>query len=235
MSDVSQPVPPPVPDWTSSLPPSVPEPLSASRPTVASSFPEAPPYPPVAAPPVATRPATKSSGPGWWRGAIEWVVIIAVALIGAMLMRTFLVQAFFIPSESMVPTLEKGDRVLVNKLSYHLHAVHRGDIVVFTRPPGVDRQYKDLIKRVIGLPGDVVSGRDGHVYIDGRLLNEPYLPEGTVTQNMPTEKIPAGTYWVMGDNRTNSADSRVFGPIAKQTIVGRAFVIWWPLSRIGLL
>ena len=136
----------------------------------------------------------------------------------------------------MNPTLVQHDRVLVNKLSYHFHDVHRGDIVVFKRPPGEnDPQVKDLIKRVIGLPGDNVEGRDGEVLIDGRILHEPYVPRGVQTADFPSQKIPKDKYWVMGDNRGNSKDSRVFGPIAKSLIVGRAFIRVWPISSITLL
>ncbi|MDQ1373501.1 MAG: signal peptidase [Actinomycetota bacterium] len=172
------------------------------------------------------------------RGAIEWVVIIGAALLAAFLIKTFLIQAFFIPSESMVPQLKKGDRVLVNKLSYHLHDVHRGDIVVFERPPSepTDPQIKDLIKRVIGLPGETVSGdNSGHVLINGKRLNEPYLPKGVTTTGLQEYKIPPHHYWVMGDNRGNSKDSRYFSAIDDNLIVGRAFIRVWPVSSIGLL
>ncbi|MDQ1426832.1 MAG: signal peptidase [Acidimicrobiaceae bacterium] len=155
----------------------------------------------------------------------------------AIVVKTFLIQAFFIPSGSMEPTLKPGDRVLVNKLSYKLHDVHRGDIVVFKRPPSEadDPTIKDLIKRVIGLPGDRIEGRDGVVYINGQPLKEPYLPPGTTTASLPLQTVPAGQYFVMGDNRGNSKDSRFIGTIPKNLIVGRAFVRVWPLSGIGLL
>jgi signal peptidase I len=169
------------------------------------------------------------------RTALEWVLLIGAALVIALLIKTFLVQAFYIPSESMVPTLKVHDRVLVNKLSYKMHPIHRGDIVVFTKPPAETSDIKDLIKRVIGLPGDTVSGQNGHVYIDGRQLNEPYLPAGTVTDNFAPVKIPTGDVWVMGDNRPDSKDSRAFGPIRESSVVGRAFLRIWPLSRLGFL
>jgi signal peptidase I len=115
-----------------------------------------------------------------WTVALEWALLIASALIIALLIKTFLFQAFYIPSDSMVPTLKTNDRVIVNKLSYKLHPVHRGDIVVFTSPPNVDPSVKDLVKRVIGLPGETIEGRkDGHVYINGKELIEGYLPKGT--------------------------------------------------------
>jgi len=161
---------------------------------------------------------------------------VAAALITALLIKTFLLQAFYIPSDSMNPTLVQHDRVLVNKLSYHFHDIHRGDVVVFKRPPGEDDPtIKDLIKRVIGLPGETVEGRDGQVLINGRALHEPYVPKGVQTADFPAQKIPVDKYWVMGDNRGNSKDSRVFGPIAKNLIVGRAFIRVWPISKISLL
>jgi signal peptidase I len=170
------------------------------------------------------------------RSAVEWVVIVVAALVAALLIKTFLLQAFYIPSDSMNPTLVQRDRVLVNKLSYHFHDVHRGDIVVFERPPGeTDPKIKDLIKRVIGLPGDTVEGRDGAILIDGRILREPYVAKNSPMSDFPARAIPKGQYWVMGDNRGNSKDSRVFGPISKSLIVGRAFIRVWPISKITLL
>jgi len=170
------------------------------------------------------------------RTAVEWVVIVVAALLTALLIKTFLLQAFYIPSDSMVPTLVQHDRVLVNKLSYHFHDVHRGDIVVFERPQGeVDPKIKDLIKRVVALPGETVEGRNGQVLINGRALTEPYLPKGVQTSDFGAVQIPKGRYWVMGDNRGNSKDSRVFGPIPKGLIVGRAFIRVWPISSISLL
>jgi signal peptidase I len=173
------------------------------------------------------------------RSAVEWVAVIVGALVVALVVKTFLFQAFYIPSGSMEPTLRKGDRVLVNKLSYDLHDVHRGDIVVFKLPPdkvGPDG-IKDLIKRVIGLPNEVIESRDGQVYIDGKLLKEPYLPKGVTTNNPPIQKqtVPKDHIFVMGDNRDNSADSRFAnrGPIPINTIVGRAFLEVWPPADIG--
>jgi signal peptidase I len=162
----------------------------------------------------------------------------------------------------MEQTLKVGDRVLVNKLSYHLHGVHRGDVVVFKRPPNhPEIDAKDLIKRVIGLPGERVTIKDNQVFIDGRPLSEPYVKHLTSTDQiepslprppgctfpdftgideppgLPTDTIvvPQGDVFVMGDNRTDSSDSRCFGPIPKKLIVGRAFLRMWPPSRIGLL
>ena len=169
------------------------------------------------------------------RNTVEWVVIIGAALVAALVIKTYLLQAFYIPSASMEPTLEIQDRVLVNKLSYRLHAIHRGDVVVFERPPNDTGQIRDLIKRVIALPGETVEGKDGVVYVDGRPLREPYLPRGTVTGQFGPQHIPDGYVWVMGDNRGNSSDSRVFGAIDESRIIGRAFIRVWPVSAFSLL
>jgi signal peptidase I len=203
--------------------------------------PDAPDAPdaPVVAPAKPKKPTSKT--------VIEWVVLIASALIIALLVKAFLFQAFYIPSDSMVPTLKTNDRVIVNKLSYHLHSVHRGDIVVFTTPKGadgkpIDPTIKDLVKRIIGLPGETVSEKDGHVLINGTAINESYLPAGTVSDCtqfvancFPSGPLPANHYWVMGDNRAGSRDSRSFGSITKSEIVGRVFLRIWPPNRLGLL
>jgi signal peptidase I len=172
------------------------------------------------------------------RALVEWGVILVVALLAALLLRTFVIQPYFIPSASMEPTLMVGDKVLVNKLSYDLHPIHRGDVIVFKKPPDDNTPgIKDLIKRVIGLPGETIAGRNGQIYIDGKLLNEPWLPkvDRDTTSTFGPVQIPAGQYFVMGDNRADSSDSRVFGPITKSLVVGRAFIKVWPPSRIGTL
>jgi len=175
-----------------------------------------------------------------FRTTVEWLLVIGGALLVALLVRTFFIQAFWIPSDSMEPTLHKGDRVLVNKLSYKLHDVHRGDVIVFKRPDAArsanpDDDIEDLIKRVIGLPGDTIETVDGVININGDPLPEPYLPEGTRSDSPPVERqvVPEGHYFVMGDNRGNSQDSRYFGPIEEGLIVGRAFVRIYPLGDIG--
>jgi signal peptidase I len=168
------------------------------------------------------------------RALIEWALVLLVALGVAVLMRTYVVQTFFIPSGSMEPTLNIGDRILVDKLSYHLHAVHRGDIIVFARPPGetLEPGVNDLVKRVIGLPGETISAQNGQVYINGKPLKEPWLPKGVVTDDFGPVHVPQGDYFVMGDNRGFSSDSRVFGPISGKLIVGRVVMRIWPLSHI---
>lgn len=197
--------------------------------------------------PTAAEPAPALAGPGRrerrrartrspLRSLLEWVAVIGGALVVALVIRTFLFQAFYIPSESMVPTLQEADRVLVNKLSYDLHGVNRGDIVVFARPPTEpDTGVPDLIKRVVATGGETVEGRDGRVWIDGQPLVEPYLPDGVTTAAFDPVAVPEDHVFVMGDNRGNSRDSRVFGPVSEDLIVGRAFVRVWPVSRLGLL
>jgi signal peptidase I len=181
-------------------------------------------------------PAGDDKGSRSGRNALEWIAIVAGALIVALVVKTFLIQAFFIPSLSMYDTLDKGDRVLVNKLSYRLHEIHRGDIIVFERPAGVpDNGIKDLIKRVIGLPGETIESRDGRVYVDGKRLDEDYLADGVTTVNLDRQTIPDDHVFVMGDNRGNSEDSRVFGPISDDLVVGRAFVLVWPITQVHLL
>jgi signal peptidase I len=191
-----------------------------------------------------TKPKRASS---FWR---ELPILVVIALALAFLLKTFLIQAFYIPSGSMETTLDIGDRVLVNKLSYRVHDVNRGDLVVFEANEGAgdcgepvsdaaasasESGIKDLIKRVIGLPGDVVEGRDGQLLVNDRILVEPYLDDGVTTSDFEPATIPEGCIWVMGDNRGDSRDSRSFGPIDEDHIVGRAFVRVWPLTNLGFL
>jgi len=166
-------------------------------------------------------------------------VIVAIALTVALLLRVFVVQSFYIPSGSMIPTLQVGDRILVNKLAYRLHGVGRGDIIVFRAPPKVastcDTTDRDLVKRVIGLPGETISDRDGTVYINNRVLPEPWLPKhdpNTYTATFPPVHIGPDTYFVMGDNRENSCDSRYWGSVNRSMIIGKVEVRIWPLGRI---
>jgi len=182
------------------------------------------------APPAGAGEPERSKGV---RNAVEWVAIVVGALAVALLVKTFLIQAFYIPSGSMLPTLHQGDRVLVNKLDT---GPSRGELVVFERPPGQpDDGIKDLIKRVVGLEGETIESRDGVVYVDGEPLDESYLPDGIETTNLERQTIPEGHLFVMGDNRGDSADSRVFGPIEEGLIVGKAFVRVWPVDDVGLL
>lgn len=192
-----------------------------------------------------TKEAQSEKPSRWLR---EGIIVVLVAVIVAVLLRAFVVQTFFIPSGSMEPTLGIGDRILVNKLSYDLHSVNRGDIVVFSRPPAENcggPEVNDLVKRVIGLPGNVISLSGGHVYVDGKQLDESWLPQseqglttagpsGTTYSLVKPFKVPANDYFVMGDNRTDSCDSRYWGPIPKSLIVGKVDLRVWPLSSIKL-
>jgi signal peptidase I len=168
------------------------------------------------------------------RNAVEWIVVVVGAVVVAVLLRWLVVQAFYIPSASMEPALAVGDRVLVNKLAYRVGEPERGDIVVFERPPNSSSGVvDDLIKRVIGLPGETIEAHDGKVFVDGVELSEPWLADGTMTPDFAPEEVPPDHVFVLGDNRPNSEASNRFGPIPEDLIVGRAFVRIWPLSRIS--
>lgn len=176
------------------------------------------------------------SGHGW-RTASSWAVTILVAVALTVVVKTWVFTAYSIPSVSMVPTLEVNDRVIVSRLS---RDPARGDVIVFDRPandPKTSPSDPDvLIKRVIGLPGDVVaSNEDGQVTVNGRVIDEPYLADGTVTVIGTPITVGSGKLLVMGDNRPASQDGRAFGPIDKDLVVGRAIVRFWPLSRLGRL
>lgn len=190
----------------------------------------------------------QSKGAHRRRWIIEWAIVLVVALGVAVGIRAFVVQTFFIPSASMEPTLMIGDRILVDKLSYHLHDVNRGDIVVFGRPPGepsVDN-ITDLVKRVVGLPGEWIQSRGNDIWVDAKtvqgqpdptawheLNQSKWLPKGTVLGTpVRTFHVPAHDYFVMGDNRSNSEDSRFFGPIPRSLIVGKVVFRIWPLSKL---
>lgn len=180
---------------------------------------------------------------------VEWVFIIVLALVAALLIKTFAIQAFYIPSASMEPTLKPHDRVLVDKLSYELGSPHIGNIIVFRRPPAdTDIQDDDLIKRVVALGGQKLWVKDCHVYVNGKAIAQPYLPKGWQSPNSPycttwpstsplpnPYTVPKGYVFVMGDNRDNSYDSRYWGPLPDSYIVGRAFLRMWPLDRLGIL
>ncbi|HUW01045.1 MAG TPA: signal peptidase I [Acidimicrobiales bacterium] len=171
---------------------------------------------------------------GGLRSSLEWGAVIVGALAIALLIQAFLFQAYLIPSGSMQPTLDIGDRVLVNKLSYRSSEPSRGDIIVFKRPPGQpESEIKDLIKRVVGLPGETLEAVDGQVLVDGEPIDESYLPDRTQTTNLPQTTVPDHTVFVMGDNRTESFDSRFFGPIDTDLIEGRAILRIWPLGDFG--
>jgi signal peptidase I len=165
------------------------------------------------------------------RALFDWIVVIGIALLVAFVVRTFVLAHFVVDGTSMSTTLHDGDRVFVNKLSYRLHDPNRGDVVVLHELEGA--ASRDLIKRVIALPGETIEVRNCEVLIDGQRLQEPYLDPEVVTpgncggETPPTE-VPDGFVFVMGDNRGGSLDSRNLGPIDEDDLVGRAFVVFWP-------
>src|SRR5215204_4832376 len=167
-------------------------------------------------------------------GAIEFLVILLVsfALVFGFV-RPFVVEAFYIPSQSMVPTLKVQDRVLVNKFIYRFTEPQRGDIVVFK---SVEGGGEDLIKRVVGVPGDEIAVRGGKLFVNGEPQKEPYVNKKYPDRSFyaPTT-VPKDHVFAMGDNRGNSADSRVFGPLPEKNIEGEAFLRFWPPGRVGLL
>jgi signal peptidase I len=177
------------------------------------------------------------------RWVLEWIAVLSVALVLAFGVRTYVAQIFFIPSGSMLPTLQVGDRIAVDKLGFHVFGLHRGDVVVFRRPPLEHVSYPDLVKRIIGLPGETISVVNGRVAVDGTPLAEPWLPKpAPLTIPSPLAAgfslnhpytIPSGDYFVMGDNRTDSEDSRYFGPIPGNLVVGTEVMVVWPLSDLA--
>jgi signal peptidase I len=173
------------------------------------------------------------------------LVVLVLAALG-LLMAGLVFEHFWVPTPSMAATLTPGDHVLVDRLAYRVKAPQRGDVVVF-HPPGQEAVY---IKRIIGVPGDTISLRDGAVYVNGRRLDEPYVKEsaGALERTDPWSSdataswslitpyvVPAGNYFVMGDNRTDSDDSRDWGPVPRAAILGEAVVTFWPLGHLRLL
>jgi signal peptidase I len=179
----------------------------------------------------------------WLSGQKENIRTVAIAIILAIVLRTFVIEPRYIPSASMEPTLQIEDRIIVEKVSNFLRSPQRGDILVFYPPnsPLIEDSTKAYIKRVIGLPNDLISIHDGRVFVNGKALTEPYIPEPIdydLPQNPLTSaiKIPENTYWMMGDNRNNSNDSHVWGFLPQQNIIGRAVFRFFPLdNRAGLL
>jgi signal peptidase I len=169
------------------------------------------------------------------RAVREWAILIGVALIVAILVRQFVFQLFYIPSESMVPRLKVGDQVFVNKLAYDFGDPQRGDVVVFARPDDWhDVPVDDLVKRIVGLPGETIEGRGGQVYIDGRRLPERYLPPGTSTSTFGPLVVPSHRYFMMGDNRSGSNDSRMHAAVDRDEFVGKVFMTVWPIDRVSV-
>jgi signal peptidase I len=169
------------------------------------------------------------------RTLVETAVIIVVAVLLAGLVRTFAFQTFWVPSASMTPTLGVYDRILVQKAFFSWHDVQEGDIVVFSHPP-LDQcpgpQEGDLVKRVIALPGQTIYSSGNSVYVNGRLLAEPYLPSydplgPPIASRQHPYRVPAGEFYLLGDNRSDSCDSRYWGPIEGSSIIGKVVLVWW--------
>jgi signal peptidase I len=182
---------------------------------------------------------------------LGYAVVIVAAVLVALAVQAWVVKPYRIPSESMLDTLRPGDRVLVNRAVYHLREPHRGDVIVFHYPDDPDVVF---IKRVVGTPGDVLNVRDGRLYVNGERVKEPYVhrtagrPDPTVAQAAiagstlhdpwslaEPYRVPQGEYFVMGDNRTDSDDSRDWGTVPRAAIVGEGLVTYWPLSRLRAL
>jgi signal peptidase I len=184
--------------------------------------------------PSAITPTTSKSPT--WRSWLENAQILFIALVLALLIRVFVAEPRYIPSDSMVPTLEVGDRLVVEKVSYRFRPPALGEIVVFDPPPqlqmlGYDRDQA-FIKRVMGTPGRTVSVHDGRVFLDGQPLEEPYIAAPPAYTWGPAQ-VPDGAVFVMGDNRNNSNDSHVWGFLPTQNIIGRAWFRFWTPKRIG--
>jgi signal peptidase I len=176
----------------------------------------------------------------WGRKLTGTLIAVLVAALAVGVIRTFAIETFFVPSPSMVPTIQVNDRIIVQKAFFNWHDVRQGEIVVFTEPPLADAvcggtdDGNDLVKRVIALPGQTIYSSGSNIYVDGKLLSEPYLPKNdTLGKPIPDAseqhpyKVPAGEFYMMGDNRAISCDSRFWGPIEGSTIVGRAIVVSW--------
>jgi len=183
------------------------------------------------------------------RVALDWIVTLAVAFAVVLTLKVEVANPYRIPSSSMEPTLRCArpaagcessfsDRVIANRLAYRYRDPHRGEIVVFTAPKAAEQRCTEggtFVKRLIGLPGEVVSERDGYVYVDGKRLDEPYVERSRRDQDTQTwARIPKGEYFMMGDNRVDSCDSRQWGPAPRKNLIGPVLFTYWPLNRLGL-
>jgi signal peptidase I len=161
----------------------------------------------------------------------EYLESIVIAGAVALVLIKFVVQTFYIPSESMIPTLQVKDRILVNEFIYRFKQPQRLDIVVFKPPPAANSDDKDFIKRIVALAGETLEVKEGKVLINGKPLDEPYIAESPY-YNYEAVKIPPENYFVMGDNRNNSDDSHVWGFLPKKNLIGKAMFIYWPFTRM---
>jgi signal peptidase I len=182
------------------------------------------------------------------RVAIDWIVTLVGAILIVLALKAWVVNPYRIPSSSMEPELHcaqpadgcqagTSDRVLANRVIFHFRDPKRGEVVVFKTPPEAQRRCGaggTFVKRIIGLPGETVSERDGVIYINGKKLNETWVRPERRSTGSGGWVVPAGHYFMAGDNRRNSCDSRVWGPVARENLIGPVFAIYWPLTRISL-
>jgi signal peptidase I len=176
-------------------------------------------------------PALKLRRAGW---LFDWAETIIVALVLALVIRAFFLQVFWIPSGSMEPTLDINDRIVVNKVAFHFRPPKRLEIVVFRQVPAIDKEKRDLIKRVMGLPGETLEVKEGIIYINNTAIEEKHALNQDQANFGPVA-IPPDAYFVMGDNRPASADSRYWGFLPKKNLIGPAFLRIWPLTKFGLI
>jgi signal peptidase I len=169
------------------------------------------------------------------RSLVKWLVLVVVVVAAVIGVKTYVAEPFSISSPSMEPSLRPDDRVVVDKLRYRIGDPRRGDVVVFDKPAnaGGSTQAKNLVERVIAVQGDEIEARDGVVFVNGKVLDESYLRQGTVTTDIARQRIPDDRFWVMGDRREESEDSRLFGPIPESVILGRAVARIWPATDMG--
>jgi signal peptidase I len=173
------------------------------------------------------------------RALIEWTAIIVIAVLVSFLIRTYAFQTFYIPSGSMEPTLQIGDRLIVNKLAVTFGTINVGDIVVFKAPPAEhcdpSDPVTDLVKRVIGVPGDSLRSQGNTIYVNNKPLDETWTHTEPLGGAITPITLKANQYFMMGDNHSDSCDSRMWGTVPRSDIIGKAFVRIWPFSRIGFL
>lgn len=161
---------------------------------------------------------------------VEIIESVAIAVLLAVVIRYFIFEPFYIPSGSMEPTLQENDRIIVSKFNYYFQETKRGDIIVFKYPRDTKRNF---VKRVIAVGGETMAVKSSRLYINGQPVAEDYLPPGLRFSDFGPVEVPAGYYFMMGDNRNNSDDSRVWGLLPENLIVGKALVLYWPPGRIG--
>jgi signal peptidase I len=186
--------------------------------------------------------------PAPWATAVDWIVTIAVAVAAVLAIKQWVVNPYRIPTSSMEPTLHCAqpqpgcqssfsDRVLANRFIYHFKDPERGDVVVFETPPAVEQHCSGggdvFVKRLIGVPGDRVEWRNGAVFVNGERVQESYVADGNRDSDSGRQTLAEGEYFFMGDNRIDSCDSREWGPVPRENLIGPVFAIYWPPQRIG--